>query len=188
MEGKIGHIHTHFFSSSNWNSIYCFHSQIVPKSKRTCNFGQVWFFSYQNLSYASLQPRWSEEQPEQNRIPLILYSWNFFFTCWCSSSMTWSIHFHSSDDVFGYISISNTFSWKINLELIWWNFVKIQFWQKLVKKMQSFFFAQKGHQFIFDLRNVKMKHADWLVHYVFSVYLANYLHICNCMCKIRFTS
>ena len=71
--------YTHIFSSSsNWNSIYCFHSQIVPKSKRTCNFGQVWFFSYQNLSYASLQPRWSEEQPEQNRIPLILYSWNFF--------------------------------------------------------------------------------------------------------------
>ena len=46
--------------------------------------------------------------------------------------------------------------------------------------MQSFFFAQKGHQFIFDLRNVKMKHADWLVHYVFSVYLANYLHIIAC--------
>ena len=52
--------------------------------------------------------------------------------------------------------------------------------KKLVKKMQSFFFAQKGHQFIFDLRNVKMKHADWLVHYVFSVYLANYLHIIAC--------
>ena len=58
----------------------------------------------------------------------------------------------------------------------------VNFEQKLVKRMQCFFFffAQKGHQFIFDLRNVKMKHADWLVHYVFSVYLANYLHIIAC--------
>ena len=49
-----------------------------------------------------------------------------------------------------------------------------------LKNAVCFFFAQKGHQFIFDLRNVKMKYADWLVHYVFSVYLANYLHIIAC--------
>ena len=42
---KKSDTYTHIFSSSsNWNSIYCFHSQIVPKSKRICNFGQVGFF------------------------------------------------------------------------------------------------------------------------------------------------
>ena len=56
----------------------------------------------------------------------------------------------------------------------------VNFDKNSLKECSVFFFAQKGHQFIFDLRNVKMKYADWLVHYVFSVYLANFLHIIAC--------
>ena len=66
----------------------------------------------------------------------------------------------------------------------------VNFDKNSLKECIVFFFCTKTKRtsIQFDLRNVKMKHVDWLVHYVFSVYLANYLHICNCMCKIRFTS